>query len=223
MGFYNRIVELCRARGISLAAVARDIGLSNSVTTYWKRGAIPKGETLQKLADYFGVSVNSLIPPDFPPLPDDLAEILLNNSTGTNIVQLRKAKKLTQKNLSEKTGIPLKFIQSYERETGGYFPTEDDLSRLAEVFRVDPKYIKGTGVTQEWMVDTHSKNCFQRVSDAWCKLNVLGHDKLAERAEELAEIPRYRAETPPAPPPAPPEDTDPAPTAPPPESPQEGG
>lgn len=59
--FYDRFVDLCKAQGKSPAAVAREIGLSNSSTTTWKRGAIPKGETLQKLADYFGVSIDFLL------------------------------------------------------------------------------------------------------------------------------------------------------------------
>lgn len=59
--FYDKFVELCKARGMSPAAVARDIGLSNSSTTTWKHGAIPKGKTLQKVAEYFGVSVDYLL------------------------------------------------------------------------------------------------------------------------------------------------------------------
>ena len=59
--FYDRVVELCKNRGISPAALARDIGLSNSATTYWKRGSIPKSDTLEKIADYFGVSVDYLL------------------------------------------------------------------------------------------------------------------------------------------------------------------
>jgi transcriptional regulator with XRE-family HTH domain len=38
------------------------MGLSNSLATKWKNtGAIPKGETLAKIADYFGVSVAYLL------------------------------------------------------------------------------------------------------------------------------------------------------------------
>lgn len=156
--FYDQFVELCKARGMSPAAVTREIGLNNSSPTAWKRGAIPNSKTLQKLADYFGVSTSSLIAPEYPSLPDDLAEVFLNRDIGPNLKDLRKAKGLTQKELSEKTGIPLAYIQSFERGTGGYFPTEDDLLRLAEVFRVGPKYIKGRGVTQEWMRSTMEQN-----------------------------------------------------------------
>lgn len=46
---------------MSPAAVAREIGLSNSSTTTWKHGALPKGETLEILADYFGTTTDYLL------------------------------------------------------------------------------------------------------------------------------------------------------------------
>lgn len=63
--FYDQFVKLCKERGLSPAAAARNIGLSNSSTTTWKRGAMPKGETLQKLADYFAVPVDYLLGNNF--------------------------------------------------------------------------------------------------------------------------------------------------------------
>lgn len=61
MGFYERFIDLCNKAGVYPATVAHSIGLSNSSTTYWKRGSIPKSDTLQKLADYFGVSIGYLL------------------------------------------------------------------------------------------------------------------------------------------------------------------
>lgn len=59
--FYDQFVKLCKARGVSPSAVMVSIGLNKSNATFWKRGSIPKGDTLQKLADYFGVSVDYLL------------------------------------------------------------------------------------------------------------------------------------------------------------------
>lgn len=59
--FFERVTELCQRKGISLSTAAREIGLSNSAITYWKRGAVPKASTVQKLADYFGVTVDYLL------------------------------------------------------------------------------------------------------------------------------------------------------------------
>lgn len=59
--FYEIFVELCRRKGVSPSFVVQEIGLSKPNAVYWKRGSIPKGDTLQKLADYFGVSVDYLL------------------------------------------------------------------------------------------------------------------------------------------------------------------
>lgn len=59
--FFERVTELCQKKGISLSTAAKEIGLSNSAITYWKRGAVPKASTVQKLADYFGVTVDYLL------------------------------------------------------------------------------------------------------------------------------------------------------------------
>lgn len=46
------------------------IGLNKSNATFWKKGSIPKGDTLQKLADYFGVSVDYLLGTEKAPAPE---------------------------------------------------------------------------------------------------------------------------------------------------------
>lgn len=59
--FYDIFIELCKNKKVSPSLVAKEIGLSNSTTTTWKRGAIPKSETLQKLADYFDTTIDFLL------------------------------------------------------------------------------------------------------------------------------------------------------------------
>jgi len=59
--FWKRILELCYERKTSPSAVCAELGLSNATATKWKKGAIPRGSTLNKLADYFGVSVGYLL------------------------------------------------------------------------------------------------------------------------------------------------------------------
>lgn len=60
--FYERYCELCQERGKSPSGVAVELGISKSAVSTWKNlGRVPKMETLQRLADYFGVSVDDLI------------------------------------------------------------------------------------------------------------------------------------------------------------------
>lgn len=73
MSFYNNLEELCKKKKITLAALARELGLSNSATTYWKRGSIPKYETLKKIADYFEVEVEKLL--DIDITEEDIDEV----------------------------------------------------------------------------------------------------------------------------------------------------
>ena len=63
--FFDTFKALCDKRGVSCKRAVTDMGLSNSLATKWKKtGATPQGDTLNKLAHYFGVSVDSLLEPD---------------------------------------------------------------------------------------------------------------------------------------------------------------
>ena len=60
--FYNLFCELCKNKGVSVTRATVEIGLSRTIGTKWKKtGAIPNGETLNKIADYFGVTVDYLL------------------------------------------------------------------------------------------------------------------------------------------------------------------
>lgn len=60
--FYDLFCELCRKKGVSPTRATIEIGLSRTIGTKWKTtGATPQGETLSKIADYFGVSVDYLL------------------------------------------------------------------------------------------------------------------------------------------------------------------
>lgn len=60
--FYDRFNELCNEKGVTPVQLRKELGISQSTVASWKsRGLTPKGITLQRLADYFGVSVNYLL------------------------------------------------------------------------------------------------------------------------------------------------------------------
>ena len=61
--FYDNFSFLCSQRNVSPSAVMKAIGLNKSTASYWKKGKIPSSDTLQKLADYFGVSLDYLVGP----------------------------------------------------------------------------------------------------------------------------------------------------------------
>lgn len=60
--FYDRFKQLCDQKGVSCNRAALEIGLSNATPTKWKKTkATPSGETLDKIAAYFGVSTDYLL------------------------------------------------------------------------------------------------------------------------------------------------------------------
>ena len=59
--FKNTFIELCNQKGVSPTSVCLSIGLSNAAYSNWTDKTIPRDATLQKIADYFGVTVDYLI------------------------------------------------------------------------------------------------------------------------------------------------------------------
>lgn len=60
--FYNRLAALIKRRGKTQKYVLEQLGISKSTFDGWRqRGSTPNAETVQKIADYFGVSVAYLL------------------------------------------------------------------------------------------------------------------------------------------------------------------
>lgn len=58
--FYKNYISLCAKANKAPSAVAEDVGLSRTSPNGWKKGKVPRDATLEKIADYFGVSVEAL-------------------------------------------------------------------------------------------------------------------------------------------------------------------
>ena len=61
MVFYNNYIDYCNKVNKSPSAVAEELGFKRSVVTAWKGGRKPRQATLQKIANYFGCSVEDLL------------------------------------------------------------------------------------------------------------------------------------------------------------------
>ncbi len=59
--FWERLYDLCLKNNCKPNSLAKSIGLSSAIATKWKNGAIPKGEILIKIADYFDCSIDYLL------------------------------------------------------------------------------------------------------------------------------------------------------------------
>lgn len=60
MCFFDKYNALCKAKGKSANAVAKELGIPSSSVTNWKHGHRPRIDTIHKIADYFRVSVDFL-------------------------------------------------------------------------------------------------------------------------------------------------------------------
>lgn len=73
--FYDKFVSLCKEKGVAPTRAALDIGLSKSAPIKWRTtGATPNGETLNKIAEYFSVSVSVLLGEDTKKAPTQEGE-----------------------------------------------------------------------------------------------------------------------------------------------------
>ena len=76
--FKKIFIDLCNKKGIAPTAVCRAVGLSNATFTCWTEESVPRRATLQRIADYFGVTVDYLLGKEEKPATesDELNEYL---------------------------------------------------------------------------------------------------------------------------------------------------
>jgi len=56
----KNISRLCKEKGVSIARLERETGISNGTISRWGTSS-PTVENVRKVAEYFGTSVDSLI------------------------------------------------------------------------------------------------------------------------------------------------------------------
>ena len=59
--FYDQFVFLCSGKNVTRTKACVDRGFSRTAWNKWRDGAIPNGDGLQKLADYFSVTTDYLL------------------------------------------------------------------------------------------------------------------------------------------------------------------
>lgn len=131
--FYEQFAELCKEKKISPSIVAETIGLNRSSVTFWKRGSTPKGETLRKLANYFGVSVDYLLNKGqrINPLSPSRRIFSVMNEQNVSLLEMRW-----------RTGISSETIRCFalgEKVENG----RDCLDKIAEALHANPAYLMG--------------------------------------------------------------------------------
>ena len=68
---YERFCDLAKQNNVKAADVSRATGISSTVFSEWKKGkARPKIDKLQKIADYFNVTLDYLMTGKIPSIKD---------------------------------------------------------------------------------------------------------------------------------------------------------
>lgn len=118
--FYNNFVDLCNKVGKSPSAAAEEMGYQRSVVTRWSKGTSPRQATLQRIAEYFGVSVSELTADEKENPPDDderflpLAERREALSRAGIHIMLDADAKVTEEQLDD----IISFIEIQQRRNG---------------------------------------------------------------------------------------------------------
>lgn len=82
--FWKNFLSLCEKIGQTPNGVAKALGMASGSVTEWKNGRVPRWQTIEKIANYFGINPQDLIssdekkPPEKEVLPEgleDLAEL----------------------------------------------------------------------------------------------------------------------------------------------------
>lgn len=119
MTLYERVSELAKKQGISVFDLADRLNLSRNSIYSWKKSS-PKAETLQKVADYFDVSVDYLLGRTENPNPLKTEE---ENIPPEYFAIQRKSKKLNQKDQQRL----LKIMEAtFDDLDNGDFEEDDD-------------------------------------------------------------------------------------------------
>ena len=103
--FWDNFTLLCKERGTTPNAVAKQLGYSSAICTHWKNGKTPSGKKLTELSNFFGITVEYLLSgnspykmPDAPPndpnaaykMPERAERLGINENT-PRVVPTRSA------------------------------------------------------------------------------------------------------------------------------------
>lgn len=108
--FYENVKDLCGLHRTNITQLAKDLGLSTSMPTKWKNGAVPKSDTVKMIADHFGVSTDQLLAPSG-------ASNTIGNVSGSAVLQGNISDKITVNNggdLSEEESELLRIYRGLE-------------------------------------------------------------------------------------------------------------
>ena len=115
---------------------------------------------------------------------------------GGNIHIQRENLKITIKQLSAETGIPVDVLESFEEET--LYPSQQDLEIIAVILKTSADALLGVPGcilpdkrTATFTIDSKTNKYERNLLEEFRKLNKVGKKVAIERIQELSEVPKY--------------------------------
>jgi transcriptional regulator with XRE-family HTH domain len=91
---YEIFLKLLEEKGVSAYKVGKATGIAGSTFTDWKTGrSAPKQDKLQKIADYFGVTLDYLMTGEEPGMgkySDDMADLFIEISRSNDVNRIKR-------------------------------------------------------------------------------------------------------------------------------------
>nr|WP_312578250.1 helix-turn-helix domain-containing protein [Sedimentibacter sp.] len=133
---YDIFEKLLKKYGVTAYRVAKDTGISTATLTQWKKGkSIPKQDKLQKIADYFNISIDYLLGREEITRIDDIVP------PTNRVKELIKEKKISLKQLSDILKIPYVNLEVGIKNTKKLNLV--DIIKLSKFFEVTTDYLFG--------------------------------------------------------------------------------
>ena len=158
----NRIYELRTQKGLSQKELGAILGVSNKAVSKWETGtAIPKTETLIKLAEVFEISTEELLNMALPlqnpqPINESIMINPANARIGKTLSEFRAEKGLFLKDVSEKIGVSEEELQAIE---DSYLVPDEIANRLVVAYNLPENnfakpIFKSKKVTKKYFLKT---------------------------------------------------------------------
>lgn len=132
--FYDIYANLCKQTGKSATAVAVELNISRGTVSAWKnRGTTPQRDILQKIADYFDVTVDYLLNGE-PTVSSQISNMdiiypkIYANNPSPNFIRIPVLGRVA-------AGIPINAVE----EIIGWEEVPEDWTRRGEIFALQIK------------------------------------------------------------------------------------
>lgn len=137
---YERFALLLAENNVTPYRVSKDTGIATATLSDWKNGrSTPKNDKLQKIADYFNVSLDWLTGNSDYRNVQDLIKSESNDNGYLAFSKLLNERGVTAYKVSKETGVTQSTLSGWKR--GRSTPKTDNMKKIADYFGVSIDYL----------------------------------------------------------------------------------